>query len=194
MVKHEHTYKIKDVFDLFAGGDVDRNHFSLHKTNSHKYGVYSNSLESKGLYGYTDSPKYVGNSITITGRGSIGHAEYRQFDFDAIIRLLVLIPKTTDVLDPRYVTELINGYVKFPHESTGVPQLTVPQIENIEITLPNVEEQKRIAEALSDVDSMISSLEKLIAKKKAIKQGAMQELLTGRRRLSCLSSAISNMT
>ena len=46
-----------------------------------------------------------------------------------------------------------------------------------------IDEQRRIAEALSDVDELITSLEKLIAKKKAIKQGAMQELLTGKRRL-----------
>ena len=51
------------------------------------------------------------------------------------------------------------------------------------IVLPPLEEQKRIAEALSDMDSMISLLEKLIAKKKAVKQGAMQELLTGKKRL-----------
>ena len=54
---------------------------------------------------------------------------------------------------------------------------------SIALQTPFFDEQKRIAEALSDVDSMISSLEKLIAKKKAIKQGAMQELLTGKKRL-----------
>ena len=48
---------------------------------------------------------------------------------------------------------------------------------------PTIEEQQRIANALSDVDSLISNLEKLIAKKKNIKQGAMQQLLTGRKRL-----------
>ena len=47
----------------------------------------------------------------------------------------------------------------------------------------NKKEQEYIAKALSDVDNMISSLEKLIAKKKAIKQGAMQKLLTGKKRL-----------
>ena len=57
------------------------------------------------------------------------------------------------------------------------------QLSAISIPVPPLEEQKRIAEALSDVDSMISSLEKLIAKKKAVKQGAMQELLTGKKRL-----------
>ena len=169
-------YKIKDVFNLFAGGDVNRTHFSEYKTSTYIFCIYSNSLADHGLYGYTDVPKYSGDSITITGRGSIGHAEYRPFDFDAIIRLLVLIPKDKDIIDSRYVTELINSYVKFPLESTGVPQLTVPQIENIEISLPAIEVQRKIANALSDVDGMISSLEKLIAKYKSIKTACLQQM------------------
>lgn len=48
---------------------------------------------------------------------------------------------------------------------------------------PSIEEQRCITEVLSDIDSLISSLQKLIEKKKAIKQGAMQELLTGQKRL-----------
>ena len=48
---------------------------------------------------------------------------------------------------------------------------------------PTIKEQQRIANALSDVDTLINNLEKLIAKKKNIKQGAMQQLLTGRKRL-----------
>jgi type I restriction enzyme S subunit len=51
------------------------------------------------------------------------------------------------------------------------------------VALPGIDEQKRIASALSDVDALISSLDKLIAKKRDIKQAAMQQLLTGRRRL-----------
>lgn len=172
----EKVYKIKDVFNLFAGGDVNHSHFSEYKTSAYFFCVYSNSLADHGLYGYTDVPKYSGDSITITGRGSIGHAEYRPFDFDAIIRLLVLIPKYKDIIDSRYVTELINSYVKFPLESTGVPQLTVPQIENIEISLPTIEVQRKIANALSDMDSMISLLEKLIAKYKSIKAACLQQM------------------
>lgn len=51
------------------------------------------------------------------------------------------------------------------------------------VVLPTVEEQKNIAALLSNMDTLISTLEKQISKKKAIKQGAMQELLTGKRRL-----------
>ena len=57
------------------------------------------------------------------------------------------------------------------------------QLSSIKILVPPLAEQKRIAEALSDVDELIASLEKLIEKKKALKQGVMQELLTGKRRL-----------
>lgn len=176
-------YKLKDLFNLFAGGDIDIEHFSQYKTPVHCFPIYSNSLNNKGLYGYTSVPKYKGNSITITGRGSVGHAECRKQDFDAIIRLLVLIPKKPNIVNPYYLTQFINQYVSFPLESTGVPQLTVPQIENIEVALPDYTQQVATAEALSDIDSLISSLQKLIEKKKAIKQGAMQELLTGQKRL-----------
>lgn len=51
------------------------------------------------------------------------------------------------------------------------------------IALPPIEEQRRIAEALSNVDALIAALDKKIAKKRLIKQGAMQQLLTGKKRL-----------
>ena len=66
---------------------------------------------------------------------------------------------------------------------TKVSAISKSAIAGTRILVPPMEEQERIAEALSDVVGMISSLEKLIAKKKAIKQGTMQELLTGKKRL-----------
>jgi type I restriction enzyme S subunit len=54
---------------------------------------------------------------------------------------------------------------------------------HVEVPLPPLVEQEAIAEALSDADALIESLDQLIAKKRLIKQGVMQELLTGKRRL-----------
>lgn len=68
-------------------------------------------------------------------------------------------------------------------EGSTISRLYNGIICDTEILLPPLEEQVAIAKALSDVDSLISSLQKLIEKKKAIKQGAMQELLTGQKRL-----------
>ena len=54
---------------------------------------------------------------------------------------------------------------------------------NLEIVIPPLTEQHHIASALTNIDDLISSLGKLIEKKKNIKQGAMQQLLTGKTRL-----------
>ena len=67
--------------------------------------------------------------------------------------------------------------------SNSMKNISKEQLLGLEILYPSFREQTSIAEALSDIDSLISSLQKLIEKKKAIKQGAMQELLTGKKRL-----------
>ena len=66
---------------------------------------------------------------------------------------------------------------------SGVPTLNRNDVHDFKVPIPPLEEQSAIAEALSDVDALISSLDELIVKKRNIKQGAMQELLTGKRRL-----------
>ena len=66
---------------------------------------------------------------------------------------------------------------------TKVSAISKSAISGTMIAVPQKEEQAAIVSALYDIDALITNLEKLIAKKKAIKQGAMQELLTGKRRL-----------
>ena len=61
--------------------------------------------------------------------------------------------------------------------------LNFGQIKSFQIPLPPLPEQQAIASALSDVDALIAALEQLITKKRNIKQGAMQQLLTGEKRL-----------
>lgn len=64
------------------------------------------------------------------------------------------------------------------------PSLKVPHLLGFSVPLPpTLPDQQAIATALSDADELIGSLEKLIAKKRQIKQGAMQELLNGKKRL-----------
>jgi type I restriction enzyme S subunit len=66
---------------------------------------------------------------------------------------------------------------------SGQPGINGQEYGQLPIPLPPLPEQRAISEALSDADALIASLEELIAKKRLIKQGAMQELLTGKRRL-----------
>lgn len=66
----------------------------------------------------------------------------------------------------------------------AIPTLSQEKIANFVVLLPqNYAEQKAIATALSDIDSLIDALDKKIEKIKLIKQGAMQQLLAGKKRL-----------
>ncbi|MDX9788592.1 MAG: restriction endonuclease subunit S [Desulfobacterales bacterium] len=66
----------------------------------------------------------------------------------------------------------------------AITRLTLEKIKKLRFPIPpTLAEQEAIAEALSDADALIESLEQLITKKRQIKQGAMQELLTGKKRL-----------
>ena len=67
--------------------------------------------------------------------------------------------------------------------TTALPSLGSVALCGLHLPLPPLPEQRAIAAVLSDVDELIGSLEALIAKKRAIKQAAMQQLLTGRTRL-----------
>lgn len=68
-------------------------------------------------------------------------------------------------------------------QGAGRYKLNKGTLKTIKMAIPPLPEQQTIATALSDIDGLISSLTKLIDKKENIKQGAMQELLTGKKRL-----------
>lgn len=87
-------------------------------------------------------------------------------------------------LDVGFLTALVGSawfvnYCDTVKTVTAIPHISPNDIRNFKIPLPpTIDEQRAIATALSDADALITSLEQLIAKKKAIKQGAMQALLT----------------
>lgn len=176
---------LAECFSISAGRDLMKETFSATKTIEHCFPIFSNSMENRGLYGYTSNPRYTAGSLTVTGRGTLGVAEFRTESFDAIIRLLVLTPKME--LCGKLIAEYINYRKPFFFECTGIPQLTAPQISKILIPIPPIEEQKKIAEILSEWDKAIELQTKLIEKLELRKRALMQRLLTGRVRLNGFS-------
>ncbi len=179
--------RFSDLFEAKAGGDYDPLRSSDVQDDRYPYPIYANSLTQQGLHGFCNYGKESAGSITVTGRGTLGKAFYRETPFVAIGRLIVLKPKVS--LDARYFCEYINYGIQFAVESTGVPQLTAPQISHYLLPVPPENEQRAIAKVLSDVDGLINALDALIAKKRAIKQATMQQLLTGKTRLPGFSGA-----
>jgi len=173
--------KLGEIFKITAGGDFKEQFSSNDEDERHCYPIYSNSVSNRGLYGYSTYFVYEANSITVTARGTIGVANMRNHKFTAIGRVIVLKPEYP--VDCFFASEFINNRINFVVETTGVPQLTAPQISLYEISLPSHPEQQAIAQILSDMDTEIETLEQKQAKYKAIKQGMMQQLLTGKTRL-----------
>lgn len=174
--------RIGELFDIGAGGDLDKSNFSSIRDEIHGVPIYANGLSDKGLYGFSSYSNREAGSLTVTARGTLGSANYRNQPFVAIGRLLVLKPKEKDH-DGRFFAEYLNAKVRFASESTGVPQLTAPQVAQYWVAEPPSDEQTAIADVLEDIDCYLNKLDLLITKKRDIKKGAMQELLTGKRRL-----------
>lgn len=91
--------------------------------------------------------------------------------------------------------DLFNYIDLLSRRTSGQTGVNLENLREYEISIPvEISDQQEIARALSDVDNLINNTEKLIEKKKAIKQGVMQELLTGKRRLPGFSGEWENMT
>lgn len=174
------TKKLGDIFSLSAGGDVDKSLFSKKQDEQHPYPIYANALTNQGLYGYSSDYRVEQESITITGRGDIGKVFYRKGKYTPIVRLVVGIPK--DNISAKYMSYACSK-IRFFNETTGVPQLTVPQVASYKVLVPPLTEQEKIAQILATWDSAIEQLTDLIAEKQQQKKALMQRLLTGKQRL-----------
>jgi type I restriction enzyme S subunit len=164
--------KLGEIGKFYAGGDLDKLNYSKIKSKEFIYPIYANG-SGEGIYGYATTFQYKKNSVTVSGRGNLGYANVRTQNFNAIVRLIVIEPKI--FINPKYLEEIINQ-TKFAIESTGVPQLTVPQIKSYKIIIPSYQEQQKIANFLSSIDGKIESTSKQINQTQGFKKGLLQQL------------------
>jgi type I restriction enzyme S subunit len=140
-------------------------------------------VSSSGISGFHNKPMVRGPGV-VTGRyGTIGDVFFIDRSF---------WPHNTTLWvsdfhgnDPRFVYYLLQRIDFATHSGkSGVPGVNRNDLHKLDVSLPqSINEQRQIAESLTDADELIASLEQLIVKNQAIKRGMMQELLTGKRRL-----------
>jgi len=172
------TSKAASIFQINAGGDVPKDNVSQEKTGDFQYPIFANASENKGFYGYSDKYKITPPALTIAGRGVyIGMAHLRLEKFYPIVRLLVLKPKHKQKIDLGFFEYAFNNLNIFI-ESTGVPQLTAPQLSTYVISYPTLPEQQKIATFLTAVDRRIELLKQKKEKLEAYKKGVMQQLFS----------------
>jgi type I restriction enzyme S subunit len=128
--------------------------------------------------------------IARTG-ASVGKSyRYRLADGELVFAgFLVAIRPDHRRLDPRYLGYVLQSkrywdWVASESMRSGQPGVNAQQISRLGLDAPAIEEQRAIAHSLEDADQLIESLERLTSKKRDIRQGLMQELLTGRIRLA----------
>jgi type I restriction enzyme S subunit len=149
--------------------------------SSIKDGIYP-VVFSNGIGAYHSSYMVKGPGVVMGRSGTIGKIHYVKSDYwPHNTTLWVTDFHNNDPLFASYLFKTIpwNLY----NSGSGVPTLNRNDVQDYLVAIPSPKEQTEIAAILSDVDTLINSLKRQIVKKKAIKQGAMQELLTGKKRL-----------
>ena len=139
-------------------------------------------LATGGEIGRTDTFLYDKPSVLIGRKGTIDKPQFRDEPFWTVDTLFYT--EISGANSPKFLFYKFNIIDwRSYNEASGVPSLNASTIENIEINLPRPEEQTTIASVLSDMDTELAALEARRDKTRALKQGMMQELLTGRIRL-----------
>ncbi|MCC4398288.1 restriction endonuclease subunit S [Limosilactobacillus reuteri] len=160
--------KLKDISIIIAGGDKNKD--KLKKIGN--YPVIANAVNSDGVVGYyDDSYRIEAPAITVTGRGDIGHATPRYLNFTPVVRLLALKTKH-NVL---FLANAINKITIF-NESTGVPQLTKPQLSKYSVKVTKLNEEKKISKIINTLNKLVTLQQRKLRQLKQLKMVMLQQL------------------
>ena len=148
-VSWEQRKLVEVATEMVAGGDIDKDLI----LDEGRYPVIANALTNDGIVGYyNEDYRIKAPAVTITGRGDVGHAKARIVHFTPVVRLLSL-KSNHDVF---FLENAINT-LKIVIESTGVPQLTVPQLAKYEISFPkSLDEEEKIGAYFKHLDNLIT--------------------------------------
>lgn len=158
------------IGEFSAGGDINKEKLMTFG----RYPVLANALTNNGIVGFYNNYEFESPAITITGRGDVGIAKARKENFSAVVRLLVL--KNKPNYDVDFLEQAINK-IDFHTESTGVPQLTVPQCKSYSIHLPSYKEQTAIGNFFRQLDKTIALQAAEVEKLNQLKKGLLAAML-----------------
>jgi type I restriction enzyme S subunit len=165
----------------YYGGEIPFIQTGDVKTSSGWIRTYSQTLNREGL---KVSKLFPEGTLFLTIAANVGDVGFASFDTACPDSLVAITP--VNRVDKRWLAhELRSRKPAFEKLASHNAQLNL-NLEKLRpylLPVPSSTEQQEIAEGLSDADALIESLEHLLAKKRQIKQGAMQELLTGKKRL-----------
>lgn len=169
--------KLSEVCSSFTTGKLDANAM----VSDGEYRFYTCAK----TYYFIDNYAFDMEALLISGNGAnVGYIHYYNGKFNAYQRTYVLSDFKADIKYLKlFLEEQLSERIRVEVNAGNTPYITMDTLTDMLVTLPNQSEQTAIAEILSDMDAEIEALEAKRAKTEKIKQGMMQELLTGRTRL-----------
>ena len=155
--------------EILAGGDIDKEK----AVDDGVYPIYANALTNDGIVGYYDDFYRVkAPAVTVTGRGEVGRARARMIDFTPVVRLLAVRSNH----DCYFLENAINNH-KVVVESTGVPQLTVPQLSSYDICFPkDIVEERKIGTYFNQLDHLITLHQRKLDMLKNMKKAMLDQM------------------
>ena len=171
-------------FPLMKMGNIARGYFDMSKVEFITPGV---TPESQHQLVSGDVLFNTRNTLELVGKVAIWRGELPVAYYNS--NLMRLEFDTNEVCSNEYANYALNTAVSVARlrtlatGTTSVAAIYTRDLMGLRIVVPPKPEQRAIAEALSDVDALIGALDRLIAKKRDLKQAAMQQLLTGQTRL-----------
>ena len=174
--------RLGDIFHVTRGQVLAMTKTTKESIGEYKYPVYSSQTKDNGLAGYYKDYLFE-NCITWTTDGAnAGDVKYRAGKFYCTNVCGVL--ENEEGYSNLCVAAILNSVSRKYVSYVGNPKLMNNVVADIRLGIPShIEEQTAITEVLSNMDAEIKALEKKRDKYKMIKQGMMQELLTGKTRL-----------
>ena len=171
---------INRLFNIKAGGDVKPELYADKKDENHPFPVYTNTKSADDVYAYTSLATCPSNSITVTGRGEVGHAIFRETPYDAIVRLLSLTPKSNIIC--KFYAYFIDTVIPFSSDSAAIGQLSAVQIKQKHVTLPPLSEQRSIVSFLDakcgKIDEWVTKKQKEVEHLQELKQRVIADAVT----------------
>jgi len=171
--------RIKNIASITTGAKNTQD-----KIDDGEYPFYVRSSIIERINSYSFDGEAVLTAGDGVGTGKVIHYINGKFDFH---QRVYKISDFSEKIEGYFFYLFFSNYflkrIMAMTAKSSVDSVRMEMIAEMPIPLPPLPEQQAIASALSDVDALITALEQLITKKRNIKQGAMQQLLTGKKRL-----------
>lgn len=144
-------YRLEEICsEIVAGGDRPCD-TSTERNDDYPYPVFANAATNEGLLCYSRTYRIEKAGITIAARGcTVGFTAVRNGKYTPVVRLIAIVPD--DRITPQYLKQFFDNTDCLKSTGSAQPQITIPAVKNLEISVPPIALQKAYEELVEQSD------------------------------------------